>query len=761
MNYAINIFLIITVLFGTGQNSIAQTDFYDPGTIEDIRLYFAQSNWDEILDSLYIEGENARLGADVVINNTRYYDVGVRYKGFSSFSTERAKNPFNIELDYVYKEQNHQGYTKIKLSNVIQDPSFVREVLSYEIARKYMPASKANYANVYVNDVLIGLYSNVASVNNLFLSTHFGSNNNSFIKCNPENLELTGENSNLSSSPGQDITNYYPLYKMKSDGYEGWNDLYAFIDVLNNSPQNIASYLNVDRTLWMHAFNYALLNFDSYIGYAQNYYLYRDNNGRFNPIVWDLNMSFASYRLTDASDYWSGFSIAQAKIIDPLQHVNSVSVQPRPLIRNILTDDTHKRMYLAHIRTIIEENILNQEYAVRAQFYQDLIDSSVLLDTNKFYSYTDFIQNIDTTVSDLIEYPGIIDLMEDRAAYLSNYPGYQGAPDITNIDFYPATTFAGDDISITAKITGSTNNVLLAYRFSENELFNVISMVDDGTQNDGAIGDSIYGATITNIANTLQYYFYAENDSSGRFSPERAAYEFHEIQSKVRSSELALNEVMANNLNTEDDQDGEFEDWVELYNNTKYTIPLSGMYLSNESNNLNKWALPYALIAPGEFYVIWLDGDTLQSGVHANFELSDAAGELWLSYMDGSVIDSVFYEQSNSVSTMGRYPNGTGSFMEMLPTFSKENTLINDGLLSEELFIYPNPANNELNLRINHSYPMVINISSIDGKPVISEMLVEGTKTISLSTIDFAEGIYLVHATYNDKSSTSKIMINH
>ena len=85
----------------------------------------------------------------------------------------------------------------------------------------------------------------------------------------------------------------------------------------------------------MHAFNYSLINLDSYIGYAQNYYLYEDNSGRFNPILWDLNMSFGSFRLTDASSYFSGFSVLQAKTLDPLTHFNDISVFPRPLMRKL------------------------------------------------------------------------------------------------------------------------------------------------------------------------------------------------------------------------------------------------------------------------------------------------------------------------------------------------------------------------------------------------------------------------------------------
>ena len=69
----------------------------------------------------------------------------------------------------------------------------------------------------------------------------------------------------------------------------------------------------------MHALNYTLINFDSYIGYAQNYYLYYDNAKQWNPIIWDLNMSFGSFRLTDASQlYFNGFDINQAQNMDPL-----------------------------------------------------------------------------------------------------------------------------------------------------------------------------------------------------------------------------------------------------------------------------------------------------------------------------------------------------------------------------------------------------------------------------------------------------------
>ena len=480
-------FLLIT------KTLFSQTGFYNVDSIREIKVYFNEPNWDHILDSLYVEGDKNRLLCSVEVDGNMYDSVGIRYKGFSSVSTNRIKNPFNIKLDHVINNQNHRGHNKIKLSNVIQDPSFLREVLSYEITRKYMPASEANFANLYINDTLWGLYSNVEAVNKDFLSKHFSSRENSFFKCNPESLNLNGENANLSMSPGTDSSDYYPYYSLKSD--YGWSDLYHLIDTLNNLPDSIENILNVDRTLWMHALNYCMVNIDSYIGYAQNYYLYKTDNGLFNPILWDLNMSFASFRFTDASLFYNGFSIEEAKTLDPLSHYNSISVYPRPLLRNLFNNLQYRRMYLAHIRTIMEENFSNQNYYNRGFYFQALTNLSVLNDTNKFYSWNDFLDNLNSTVSDLIDYPGITNLMNARDSFLIDYPGIQGAPSIGPPSYSPQNISLGDTVWINATISGS-NNVLLASRFGTNEKYLKTAMYDDGAHHDGNANDGVFGGVI-------------------------------------------------------------------------------------------------------------------------------------------------------------------------------------------------------------------------------------------------------------------------
>ena len=89
----------IALLFGS-KNVLSQTDFYDVDTIREIKIYFDQSNWDYLLDSLYVEDAQNRLVASyITVDGVQLDSVGVRYKGYSSANTARIKNPFNIKID--------------------------------------------------------------------------------------------------------------------------------------------------------------------------------------------------------------------------------------------------------------------------------------------------------------------------------------------------------------------------------------------------------------------------------------------------------------------------------------------------------------------------------------------------------------------------------------------------------------------------------------------------------------------------------------
>lgn len=668
----------------------AQSGFYDQLQVQEIRLEIPLKSWRSKLDSLMKSGDDStRIIGDVVLNGTRVKSAGIRFKGFSSWNEGAVKNPFNVELDYLIENRNYKGHKKIRLSNVIHDPSFLREVLAYQIARSYMPASEAGYARLYVNDTLVGLYTNVESVDDLFMEKHFGDAEGFLVKGSPVKLIYPfGQNANLAWISNTDSSVYQPYYELISEF--GWESLLKLIDILNNDPDSLDHYLNTDRALWMHAFNYAIVNLDSYIGYAQNYYLAMDPHGRFNTIPWDLNMSFGSFRSSDGSTHFQGLTLDQTKKVDPLQHL-SFSISPRPLITKLLQDSTLRKMYMAHLRTLVNDWFVSGLYLQELLKLHNLVEPYVLEDTNKFYSYSDFLLNMDTTVGgsgNMISYPGIRELMEARMQYLITVPGYTGEPAITSVSVDPVRPEQGETVWITAVIEDGSD-AWLYYRLSGSDLFERVAMADDGMHHDSVAGDGRYGAGIVTNGDVVHYYFYAQNDSAGVFSPEKAESRYYTLFPLIKPGSFVINEIRKGShpdANLYAEIPG---DWIEFHNNSRDTLSLSGLWLSNDTNQYCRWPFPDSLVPPGGFWIVVAD-PALSDAHHCGFSLADDEGWIGLAYAPERMQDEVSYRKLDGGLTLGRYPNGVGNFMLMPATCARRN--VPGPIPASELLVFPNPA---------------------------------------------------------------------
>lgn len=128
---------------------------------------------------------------------------------------------------------------------------------------------------------------------------------------------------------------------------------------------------------------------------------------------------------------------------------------------------------------------------------------------------------------------------------------------------------------------------------------------------------------------------------------------------------LWLNEVVPLNLSGRNDQAGEREPWVEIFNDGPATVPLEGLFLSDNYSNLTQWAFPAgSTIAPGEFKVIVLDGQTNQATpgeIHAGFRLAPTNGAVVLSRLNSGqreVLDYVDYAGVPADYAYGSLPDG-------------------------------------------------------------------------------------------------------
>ena len=719
------IILVIYFLF-LSVMSFSQ-DVFDLG-VRQIEIFFSQSNWDDSLDLYYANNLGERLIADsILIDGIADQNVGIKYKGNSSYNVNNVKNPMNIKLDYVNNGQSIDGYNVLKLSNGFRDPSFIREVLAYEMAREYMPAPKATYANVFVNGTLLGLYTCVQSIDDDFTNEQFYERKGPLFKAENTGITVPGCFGQLGVLQYYADTNCYKrAYEMQSSN--DWTKLGNFLDTLNNYFTHIEDVMDIDRALWMMAFENVIVCLDGPINtIPHNFYLFQDNNGRFSPVLWDMNMAFGVFT--------NGLPTPISN--NDLQELDIFHNAADPL--NILTtqifsNDRYKKMYVAHMRTILDELFLNNYYTTRALDLQGIINNYIISDPNTFFSYSDFTSNINSSVGNII---GVEELMNTRTSFLQNLPEFSSAsPTITNISSNPTSVFPHTTVNITAEISNA-NYAYIGYRFKFADKFEKLQMFDDGNHGDGNAGDGVFGATIDVDARDIQYYFYAENNDAGIFSPQRAEKEFHQL---AVVSGLVINEIMAANFSAISDQDGEYDDWVELYNGNNFDLNLNGYYLSDSENDLTKWSFPNVTIGANDYLIIWCDtAGSSQSGLHTTYRLSADQEEVYLSDPTGVTIDAVHFVNMEVDKGYARVPNGTGVMRYQEHTYDGSNqaaTMINNSDVNLDIRIYPNPSNNRIYILGNVDMITVFNM--------MGQEIYEKSNVNTIDISDWEDGVYFV-----------------
>ena len=674
-------------------------DLYSDSIVIKMELLFSQPNFWQLLEQN--KEPKIDIPATLIVNDTETFDnVGVRFKGNSSYSMSNEKKPFNISMDAFVDGQNLWDYQTLNLGNAFMDPTYVREIISYDIFRKYMPAGRAGYVRLYINGEYWGLYINVEQVNKDFLQNWFFSDEGNLYKGDPSGR--------LNWIPN-DVPAMQRDYEKKTNETENdWSDLIHLIDVLNNSSDletDLPQVLNADRAIWYIALCNILVNLDSYIYEGHNYFIYNNPaSQRFNLIPWDLNESFGCFPAHRLS----------VKELEEYAVFYNINQQDMPLVSRMLQVPQYHDIYLAHYRTLLNHELHPDTLLPKIQHLQALIDDYVRSDIRKLYPYDFFLENVTNPVviQDNRTAPGIMTLVENRRKYLLNDPDLQrSSPMITSVSCMPETLCVGTNAIFTAEISDNFD-IEWAALFCKIgvETFFETPMHDDGQHDDNAPGDGLFGCYLTipkgSAGNSLDYYIIARNQQGGiKFFPERAEFEYlsQQITSGTQLSDLVINEFMGGNASTIQDPQGEYDDWIEIYNRSSATVSIKGMHLTDDLIDPKKWVFPDTSIAGYGYLLIWADDDTDDSpGLHANFRL-DKSGEsigLYDTEENGNeLIDSYsFGQQEDDVST-GRFPNGDGNFLQMIsPTPESENVTTsgiekNSSVLPAKPNLYPNYPN--------------------------------------------------------------------
>ena len=277
--------------------SYPDAGLYDPNTLRTIFLEFEEPDWEAELEEFH--GTDVDVPATVTVDGKKYANVGVHFRGMSSYGMVPAgsKRSFNLAADLADPKQKILGAKTLNLLNMHEDNSLLSTVLYSHVARKHLPAPRANFVRVVVNGESWGVYTNVEQFNKDFVAENF-----------PKSVSKGADRWKVKGSPGgrggleylgDDASAYKRIYTIKSDDKpEAWAALAKLCKTLAETPAGeleaaLTPMLDIDNALWFLALDVALVNGDGFWTRASDYTIVLGHDGKFRLVPHDMNESFA------------------------------------------------------------------------------------------------------------------------------------------------------------------------------------------------------------------------------------------------------------------------------------------------------------------------------------------------------------------------------------------------------------------------------------------------------------------------------------
>ena len=411
------------------------TPLYDLGTLRTMFLQFESEDWEQEMADFH--NTDVELPATMIVDGKTYKDVGVSFRGASSFRMvpEGLKRSLNISMDAVIDEQDLLGYQSLNLLNANNDPTFLRAVLYTEIARRYLPTPKMNFMRVVINGESWGVYLNAQQFNGDLIRENFKTGGGARWKApgsprGQAGLEYLGE----------DPADYRRLYEIKTkDDPEQWQALIRMTKVLNETPPEkleaaLSPLLDIDGALRFLAVEVALVNSDGYWTRASDYNLYRDPAGRFHIIPHDVNEALGG----------EGGGRGGRAQLDPLVALNDPT---KPLRSKLLAVPALREKYLGYVRDIATRWLDWNALMPILKPAHALIAAEVKADTRKLYDYEGFQAGIGANDNSLKNF------IDARRAFLLSAaaPGARAAAPVRPaVPFRPDTRPSARSFAVTA-----------------------------------------------------------------------------------------------------------------------------------------------------------------------------------------------------------------------------------------------------------------------------------------------------------------------
>lgn len=688
---------------------------FDRDAVHEIRLTFHQEAWWDSLTANF-EGQEdpPYLPAEFTWAGIHFDSIGVRFKGNSSYhSVQGLKKSFKLDIDEYVTGQAVYGLDKLNLNNCFHDPSFVREPCCYELCVALgLPTVRTNYAALFINDQYWGLYILVEQLDRQFIEGRFGAGEDGNLwKGDPHG-------SLVYRGPNQDA--YYPEYELETNEEENdWSALVEMIEALNftptaDLPQIISGLIDVNSALAMLAIDDFAVNLDSYIGRCANYYLYhRQRDGRFVFAKWDLNEAWGLFNM------W-GIPPQELNRLDPFW-MNPLPGEMRPLAGRLWQVPLYRDIYLGHMRRLMAGAAQPDTLVARMNALRDLIRPFVYADPNKLFTNAQFDAAMTT---DIVQgggpnprvIPALEPFIRSRDAWLRQVIGAWSAPEGLVVNELMAdnrTTVADEggefDDWIEIANAGPSPVALGGMILTDNVgdpathlVFPDLTLPPgghlvvwaDNSPQQGPLhapfalddtGEDVFLLQGMVTVDQVSFPGLGADVSWGRWPDGTGGWQIlaeptpggaNQMQIEPEDVVLFINEFLALNTSTNQDEAGEYEDWIEIYNPGPEPVQMGGLFLTDDLAFTTKWAFPDTIVASGGFLLVWCDDDD-DGPLHAAFKLSGDGEEVGLFgrvTAGNGLIDSRIFGSQAPDRSEGRLTDGSDTWVQFSsPTPGESN----------------------------------------------------------------------------------------
>jgi hypothetical protein len=384
--------------------------------------------------------------ANVRIDGKEVQDIGIRKKGFlGSMTPDRPS--LKVKFGEYVDDQEFEGMKRLTLNNSRQDPSKLRQCISFGLFEKAgFPAPRCNWAKVTVNGNYLGIYVHLDSIKKPFVRRHFG---------NDEGTLWEGTLSDFREG-------WMATFEQKTNKEEDDNaGLVAIKDALEASDADLFdaldAHMDLEAFIDFWAMEVLTGHWDGYAGNTNNFYMYEDpsDGGRISFIPWGTDGTMS---LPDKDD-------PEAKYM--LHSVNLTGA----LVKRLYQVPEIRFFYFQRLQYLLDNVWNTEELEAEVAAYRALITPHLepwLTDWYNWFSYTldDYIQTKPSLVQKEIDEGGAnVDPPLRSKFCMVPQGGLEGSYDTTwgtlhlNKHFETGTgTFHvfGDDFDVTYQTVGSS-----------------------------------------------------------------------------------------------------------------------------------------------------------------------------------------------------------------------------------------------------------------------------------------------------------------